>query len=207
MKLTAAAAALMNDAELIQCVIDGDGECFQLLVRRHQDSMYRVAYSLVSDSDAAADVVQDAFVRAYVNLARCRERQRFRVWLLATVRNRALDYLKEKRREDLSLSSDAVTRRAEEFGARTGGGDEEFALRTALQTALAQLSQPLREAFVLRHVEQLSCEDAASVLGTSVSAVKMRVHRAREQLQTWLAPELGWTPEDVTDEQTDSSQE
>jgi RNA polymerase sigma-70 factor, ECF subfamily len=206
MKLTAAAAALMNDTELIERVLDGDPECFQLLVRRHQDSMYRVAYSLVTDSDAAADVVQDAFMRAYVNLARCRDRQRFRVWLLATVRNRALDYLKEKRRADVSLSDESVARRAEDFGATSAAADEEYALRTVLETALAQLSQPLREAFVLRHVEQLSCEDAAGVLGTSVSAVKMRVHRAREQLQAWLAPELGW-PSDVTEDRVDSSDE
>src|SRR5690606_37914332 len=116
--------------------------------------MYRVAFSIVLDDDVAADIVQDAFVRAYVNLARCRDRDRFRVWLLATLRNRGLDYLKEKRRADLSLDIEAVARRAEELGgARTEAEAERFATRSALEAALARLTGPLREAFVLRHVE------------------------------------------------------
>ena len=179
--------AFLSDAELVARVLDGDRDSYQFLVQRHQDSMFRVARALVLDDDVAADIVQDAFVRAYVSLARCRDRSRFRVWLLATLRNRGLDYLKEKRRGDLSLDADGVAQRAELMGAHTGADDERQALRTALETALASLSEPLREAFVLRHVEQLSVEEAAAVLGTSISAVKMRVHRAREQLKGWLA--------------------
>ena len=184
-------AALMSDAELVARVLDGDRDSYQFLVQRHQESMFRVAFALVLDDDVAADIVQDAFVRAYVNLARCRDRSRFRVWLLATLRNRGLDYLKEKRRGDLSLEADGVARRAEMLGARTDAHDERHALRTALEDALARLSEPLREAFVLRHIEQLSVDETAAVLGTSVSAVKMRVHRAREQLQGWLADDYG----------------
>ena len=206
MTVTAAAAALMSDAELIAQILGGDPDCYQMLVQRHQESMYRVAWSMVSDSDAAADIVQDAFVRAYVNLARCRDRDRFRVWLLATVRNRALDWLKEKRRGDLSLSDEHVVRRAESLS--PGRAEQEsFELRTALESALGQLSQPLREAFVLRHVEQLPVEDVAKVLGTGVSAVKMRVMRAREQLQAALAPELGHDFPHVTGSRRQSSDE
>lgn len=183
--------ALMSDAELVARVLAGDQASYQFLVQRHQDSLYRVAYSLVFDDDVAADLVQDAFVRAYVSLARCRDRSRFRVWLLATLRNRGLDYLKEKRRADLSLDADGVAARAEASGAQTAADDERQAMRTALEAALARLSDPLREAFVLRHVEQLSVEETAAVLGTSISAVKMRVHRAREQLQHWLADDFG----------------
>lgn len=198
-------AATMNDAELVARVLAGDHDSFQYLVQRHQDVMFRVAYSLVLDDDVAADIVQDAFVRAYVSLARCRDRSRFRVWLLATLRNRGLDYLKEKRRGDLSLEAEGVARRAEALGAHTDAGDERQALRTALEAALARLSDPLREAFVLRHVEQLSVEETASVLGTSVSAVKMRVHRAREQLKEWLADDWGEDEDDVTPDTLHSS--
>ena len=93
-------AALMSDAELVTRVLGGDRDAYQFLVQRHQEAMFRVAYALVLDDDVAADIVQDAFVRAYVNLARCRDRSRFRVWLLATLRNRGLDYLKEVIIED-----------------------------------------------------------------------------------------------------------
>src|SRR5688500_306930 len=90
-----AALAALGDAELIERVLAGERECFQPLVQRYQESLYRVACALVLDPDAAADIVQDAFVRAYANLARCHDRRRFRFWLLATLRNRGLDYLKE----------------------------------------------------------------------------------------------------------------
>lgn len=198
-------AAAMSDAELVARVLAGDHDSYQYLVQRHQDVMFRVAYSLVLDEDVAADIVQDAFVRAYVSLARCRDRSRFRVWLLATLRNRGLDYLKEKRRGDLSLEAEGVARRAEALGAHTDAEDERQALRTALETALARLSDPLREAFVLRHVEQLTVEETAAVLGTSISAVKMRVHRAREQLKEWLASDWGEDEDDVTGDTLHSS--
>ena len=198
-------AATMSDAELVARVLAGDHDSYQYLVQRHQDIMFRVAYSLVLDDDVAADIVQDAFVRAYVSLARCRDRSRFRVWLLATLRNRGLDYLKEKRRGDLSLEAEGVARRAEALGAHTDAEDERQALRTALEDALARLSDPLREAFVLRHVEQFSVEETAAVLGTSISAVKMRVHRAREQLKEWLAGDWGEDEDDVTGDTLHSS--
>jgi RNA polymerase sigma-70 factor (ECF subfamily) len=159
---------------------------------------------MVVDEDVAADVVHDAFVRAFVSLARCRDRTRFRVWLLATLRNRALDHLKEKRRADLSLSIDSVARRAETAASVEPAADERIALRSALAEALAGLSEPLRDAFVLRHLEELSVEETASVLGTSISAVKMRVHRAREQLQAALGADFGGAG-DVTADRSRSS--
>jgi RNA polymerase sigma-70 factor (ECF subfamily) len=199
------AAAFMTDEDLVGRVIAGEQDYYRFLVQRHQDSLFRVAYSLVLDHDAAADLVQDAFLRAYVSLAQCRDPRSFRVWLLAMLRNRGLDYLKEKRRGDLSLDVDGVARRAESLGAQTEADADRLALRTALESALARLTDPLREAFVLRHVEQLSVEETASVLGTSISAVKMRVHRAREQLQDWLGSDYGDGATDVTSDTIRSS--
>jgi RNA polymerase sigma-70 factor (ECF subfamily) len=193
-----------SDGEIVTRVLAGDRDAYQYLVQRHQESLFRVAYAMVLDEDVAADVVQDAFVRAFVSLARCRDRTRFRVWLLATLRNRALDHLKEKRRADLSLSIDSVARRAETAASVEPAADERIALRSALAEALAGLSEPLRDAFVLRHLEELSVEETASVLGTSISAVKMRVHRAREQLQAALGADFGGAG-DVTADRSRSS--
>ena len=184
-----AAAALLSDAELVDRVLAGEHDFYQALVQRHQESLYRVAFSMALDEDVAADLVQDAFVRAYANLARCQDRRRFRFWLLATLRNRGLDYLKEKRRRDASLSDENVLRRVESSDVEIRDPAERLALRRALDTALERLSPQLREAFVLRHVEQCSIEEVAELLGIGLSAVKMRLHRARLQLQDWLAAE------------------
>jgi RNA polymerase sigma-70 factor (ECF subfamily) len=172
------------DAELIGRVLAGERETFRVLVQRHQPALYRVAYAMVLDRDTAEDMVQDTFVRAYVNLARCRNRARFRFWLLSTLRNRTIDHLKEKRRQDVSMSDEKVARKVELSAAPEP--PQAMDLRSALDGVLERLSLPLREAFVLRHVEDCSFEELAGLLGTSVSAAKMRVHRAREQLLEWL---------------------
>jgi RNA polymerase sigma-70 factor (ECF subfamily) len=185
-----------SDAELIARVLDGDAEEYRALVQRYQAPLFRVAYAMVRDSDVAADLVQDAFVRAYVSLARCRERERFRAWLITLLRNRVLDHLKEKRRKDVSLSDEAVLRRAEAPPAQAPTAGDRWALRASLERALLQLSEPLREAFVLHHVEQLPVAEVAQVLGAGESAIKMRLQRAREQLRSILEPELeakDWT--------------
>lgn len=184
-------APLLSDAELIERVLAGERDFYGAIVQRYQDMMFRVAYAIVLDEEAAADMVQDAFIRAYTNLARCRDRRRFRVWLLATLRHRALDYLRERRRRDASLSDDAVRRAAERRAAEAGGTEaERYALRRELDAALMQLTEPLREAFVLRHIEQCAYDEIAELLGVTVSAAKMRVQRARAQLKDWLEADV-----------------
>lgn len=178
-----AAIALMSDAEIVTGVLAGDVDLYEAIVRRYQERLYRVAMGMVMDADAAADLVQDAFVRAFQNLDQCRDAHRFRFWLLKTLRNRCLDYLKEKRRLDVPLDGPLVNLLPAEDAADPL---ERFAYRTELDRALAVLSPTLREAFVLRHVEELTYEEIAELLDATVSALKMRVMRARELLRAEL---------------------
>jgi RNA polymerase sigma-70 factor (ECF subfamily) len=184
---SAHAGSSAPDAELIGRVLAGERELYRVLVQRHRPALFRVAYTMVLDRDIAEDMVQDTFVRAYVNLARCRNRAGFRFWLLSTLRNRTIDHLKEKRRQDVSMSDEKVLRKVE---LRTAAEPrQEVDLRSALDGVLERLSLPLREAFVLRHLEDCSFEELAGLLEITVSAAKMRVHRAREQLLEWLGPD------------------
>jgi RNA polymerase sigma-70 factor (ECF subfamily) len=184
-------APLLSDAEIVERVLAGERDFFQALVERYQHMLFRVAYTIVLDEETAADIVQDAFIRAYTNLARCRDRRRIRVWLLAMLRHRAIDHLRERRRRDATLSDDAVRRAAERRAAESEvDAAEHHALRRELDAALLQLTESLREAFVLRHIEQCPYEEIAELLGVTVSAVKMRVQRARMQLKDWLEPDV-----------------
>src|ERR671912_1403349 len=92
-----------SDEEVIARVLNGEKQLFEHLVGRYQQAMYRHAVSIVLDHDAAADMVQDAFVRAYLNLRQCRDHSRFRPWLFQTLRHRCLDYLKDASRRNLRL--------------------------------------------------------------------------------------------------------
>ena len=174
-----------EDARLVERVLAGATEHYALLVRRHQDSLYRQARSLDLEEDTAADMVQDALVKAYERLSTCRDPARFRVWVGRILRNRCLDHLKSApRQRDLPLSPELPD------GEETPDRDfERGAVGEALRSALATLPPDQREAFLLKHAEGRSYEEIAEITGTSVSALKMRVHRARDRLQEALAAE------------------
>ena len=173
-----------DDARVIARVLDGDKQQFEHLVEKYQQVLYRYAVAIVFDHDAATDMVQDAFVRAYVNLRGCRDRLRFRAWLFRTLRNRCLDYLKDASRRNVRL--DDVVEPPVDEAAGPAAVAERNEQRAEIRRALAQLAPLLREAFVMHYVEGLPYEVMADLLGVSVSALKMRALRAREALSLAL---------------------
>jgi RNA polymerase sigma-70 factor (ECF subfamily) len=175
-----------DDADVIARVLRGEKQEFEHLVRRYQRTLYRHAVTIVLDHDVAADMVQDAFVRAYVGLRQCREPARFRAWLFRTLRNRCLDHLKEASQRNVRLDD------IEEPPLDEAEGPEKLAERNELgegiRGALAQLPPALREAFVMHYVDGVPYETMAELLDASVSALKMRALRAREALGAALRP-------------------
>ena len=172
-----------SDAEDIRRVLCGDTAHYEVLVRRYQESLYRHAFGMVGDADAAADLVQDSLVKAYSRLATC-DPDRFAAWLFRILRNRCKDYLKSRRRRDLPLLDEgAHAAPAADDPARTL---ERAELGTVVSQALARIPASQREAFLLKHVEGRSYEEMAELLDAGISALKMRVMRAREALQELL---------------------
>ena len=162
-------------------VLHGD---FAKLVQRHQDQLYRYGRGLGLDHDTALDLVQEAFVKAHERRDQCRDPERVRSWLFRIFRNAMLDWVRNVRRTEVPL-----------LDVEEPAGDEDFAerhaLREAIGTALASLPPILREAFLLRHELGHSYEEIAELAGTSLSAAKMRVARARETLREALDPDYG----------------
>ena len=169
-----------SDVDVIARVLDGEKQQFEHLVSRYQRVIYRHAVSIVLDHDIAADMVQDAFVRAYLNLRECRDPARFRAWLFQTVRNRCFDYLKEASRRNVRLEDVEAALLDETDGPAALA--ERSEIRTGIERALATLPPVLREAFVMHYVDGTPYETMASLLGISVSALKMRAQRARHAL-------------------------
>ena len=172
----------ISDAALVARVRTGDRAAFEILVRRHQAFLFRRARWMGLDADTAADMVQDALVKAYENLASCREPNRFGFWVGQIVRNRCLDFLKSAARRSLPLPV---------YLAANHGNPEleerRSRLRSQLNRALAMLPEEQREAFLMKHGEGLSYDEMAELACASVSAMKMRVHRAAEALRDHLA--------------------
>lgn len=168
------------DAELVARVLAGETEAYSTLVRRHQEALYGYARAMALDADTAADIVQDTLIKAYRKLRACREPARFRAWLFRILRNRCLDHLKDVRRMQLPL--DAV----HSGRASVGHYDAGVELRLALAPAFNALPAALRDAFLLKHQAGYSYDEIAEIAGCSVSAAKMRVHRARGALRACL---------------------
>lgn len=174
-----------GDAVVVARVLDGDRDAFRILVRRHQDMLYAHAMRMTGRGDVAADIVQASLVKAYTSLDRCRNPDKFGAWAFRITANRCKDYLKNVRRKDVALEDAAPV-----AGALDPEDDlERSELRRRLDGALARLPEDQREAFVMKHEEGRSYNEMAELLDTSVGALKMRVHRARDMLQELLVEE------------------
>jgi RNA polymerase sigma-70 factor, ECF subfamily len=178
-------AAVQNDQveadqQIIARVLAGHREDFSTLIARYSDALYRHALGMTGSPDVAEDILQMSFIKAYQHLAEVRGR--FDAWVFRIVANGCKDWLKNIRRTHLSYDEDD-----QPSGYATPEEDlDRTELRGDLDRALAALAPSLREAFVMKHVEGRSYEEMADLLGTTVGALKMRVHRAREALQVLL---------------------
>jgi len=172
----------VTDAELVREAVQGSDRAFGELVRRYQDLLYRHAERMTGRQDDAEDVVQSAFIKAHRSLDKCRDPERVGAWLFRIGANACKDFLKSRsdtvsleRVPGLPATADDPERDAE-LGS----------MRDQIERALQSLPAEQREAFVLKHVEGWSYVEMAEALSASVPALKMRVHRAREELQVLL---------------------
>jgi RNA polymerase sigma-70 factor, ECF subfamily len=177
-----------SDSELTRAARSGDGSAFELLAERYYAACLRYAQSQLGQREDAEEAVQDAMVRAFRALLRGAAPESFRPWLLRIVVNRCRSMGARR------------TRRRRLFAhwlARSAPGTSEDPPEIAddmdplLAGALASLKPMLREAFLLKHVEELTYEQMMAVTGASESALKMRVKRAAEQLAAKLRDHSG----------------
>ena len=172
----------MSDAALIGRVLDGDVQAYGVLVARYRDRYARYAVHMLGNREDAEEVLQDSFVRAYRSLARCADRERFGAWLFRILANRCRTAGGRRGRQERIVVHDEAALVA----AAEGPAAERSAWREEIVRALARLDPDQREAFLMKHVEELSYDEMAEVTGAGVSALKMRVKRACERLRVIL---------------------
>jgi RNA polymerase sigma-70 factor (ECF subfamily) len=171
-----------DDLQVVTRVLAGEVALFELLMRRHNQRLFRAARAIVKDDDEAEDVMQEAYVNAYMNLAQFAGRARFASWLtriavheaLARVRKRG-SVLREV--EDEAMSSDRAS-------PEQNASDRE--LRAILTPLVDALPDAFRVVFVLRAVEGLSVEETAECLDLLPETVRTRFFRARRLLRQGL---------------------
>lgn len=178
-----------DERELIARARGGDRDAFGELVRSHQDAVYTLAVRLVGP-DLAADVAQEALIRAWRSLPRFRGEARFSTWLHRITVNVAWTHRRRAARHRASPLED----RFEDPGIGPERAGEMADLRSRIQAALDRLSPGQRAVVVLRDVMQWSHREIAQELGITTTSAKVRLHRARKRLQALLEQDAPWRP-------------
>lgn len=171
-----------SNEELVVASVGGDVAAFAELSRRYRDKYTRFAVRMVGNRDDAEDALQSAFIRAYRNLDRCRNPSRFGAWLYQIVANECRTYATRRARRERRLVRDEL----QLHGAAVDPQYEANETLEDVQYALSRLDVGQREAFLMKHVEQLSYEEMAEITGDGISALKMRVKRACARLKELL---------------------
>jgi RNA polymerase sigma-70 factor, ECF subfamily len=191
------AAESRNEAQIIASILEGNTHEFHNLIRPHERSVYIMALSLLQNEADAEDTAQEAFLKAFRNLANFRGDAKFGTWLVSITLNEARSRLRRRKNikiESLDEAPDgqenvspALLRDWREIPSEALERKE---IRLLLQQAISDLPVIYREVFLLRDVEELSVSESAESLGISIASVKVRLHRARIMLQKKLVPKL-----------------
>jgi RNA polymerase sigma-70 factor (ECF subfamily) len=170
-----------TDAELVDATQRGDLAAFAELSRRYRDRYMRFALRMLGNRDDAEDALQSAFIRAYRAIDRCRDASRVGAWLYQIVANECRSLALRRARRERRIVRDEITLQAT---AAVPPAEQDWV--EDIEYALAQLEIDQREAFVMKHIEQLSYEEMADITGDGISALKMRVKRACARLRDLL---------------------
>ena len=190
--LESAAKSGLTDDEVIRKVRAGEVDLFEVLMRRYNQRVYRVARSILRNDAEAEELAQEAWVRAYEHLDRFEGRAAFSTWLVRILlhegwararRDRRFEELPESAREG-EMKIDVV-----EAGPEREALQKE--VRVLLEAAIESLPDAQRTVFVMREVEQLSTAETAECLDVSEEVVKTRLHRARNSLRRELLAMTG----------------
>lgn len=182
-----------TDEALVQSVLSGDRERFELLVERYQTRLINYLYRMVRNLEEAHDLTQEVFIRVYQALDRYDSQYRFSTWLFRVAQNAAIDVIRKRRIQLVPL-----TRRADEGGEAMVDLELPDGQPTALETlqgreldasiraAIDTLPWEYRELILLRHYGELAYEEIAEVKGMPLGTVKNKLFRARQMLKQYL---------------------
>jgi RNA polymerase sigma-70 factor (ECF subfamily) len=180
------------DKELIAKALSGKQDAYRELMERHRSSIYHIVFKFVREKEAAADLVQETFMKAFASLETYRSEYKFSTWLYRIAANAAIDSLRRQRIKTLSLDSaaDLDDNRGEidvpDYSYHPEKDMEERDRRVSIQDAIDSLPEKYRMVILFRHKEDRSYEEIAAALNIPVGTVKARIFRARELLKKKL---------------------
>jgi RNA polymerase sigma-70 factor (ECF subfamily) len=182
----------LSDEDVVSRVLGGETELYEIIMRRYNQRLYRVAWSIVHNAAEAEDVIQDAYVRAYTNLCQFAGQAKFATWLTRIAVNEAQARLRRARRQvQMPVDRNDEERQFPSGEPSPEARASEDEARTLLESAIGALPPDYRSVFMLREVEGLSTAETAECLEINEDNVKVRLHRSRRMLREELSARTG----------------
>ena len=181
-----------QEAAIVRKVLGGDANAFETLVLEYEKNVYNIALRMTGNSEDAADMTQEAFIKAYNSLQSFRGDSKFSVWLYRIVSNVCLDFLRSKnRRPTVSLSVEDDDGEDAQLDVADESQSPELLLdrkltRDSVRRGLDSLPPDYRQILLLREIQGLSYDEIAQALSLEVGTVKSRIFRARKRLCIFL---------------------
>ena len=189
--------AARTDQEIVVLARGGEEAAYRELVRRYERPLFSLLYRMVRDRELAEDLAQETFVKALNAIESYRPEYKFSSWIFKIANNAAIDHLRRRELDTLSLEGsphaetpEAIEATALQIGDRQESPLDEVEARELggeIETAIAKLRPEYRACILLRHVEGRAYEEIAEILGLPLGTVKTYIHRARNELRRELA--------------------
>ena len=182
----------IKESEVIQRVLDGEKELYEILVRRNNQKLYRAIRSYVKEEAEIEDIMQDTYVKAFQKLYQFRMESTFSTWLIRIGINETLARLKQKGKlfytHEKKLNEKANTILEIPDNKQLNPQDKmiDREAKQVLENAIDSLDTKYRSVYVLREIEEMSIREISTALDLSESNVKVRLHRAKEMLKEKL---------------------
>jgi RNA polymerase sigma factor (sigma-70 family) len=180
----------LDDAALVERARQRDPAAFWLIIKRHNQRLYRVACGVLEDHTEAEDVLQETYIHAFTHLPDFRGEARLSTWLTRIALNEALSRVRQRRP---MVGMETIESMAAPFSAHEFDPEQAAALadiRRLLERAVSGLPEPYRIVFVMRDIEEMSIEETALLLDLRPQTVSTRLHRARKLLRQALQDRL-----------------
>jgi len=178
----------MTDAEIVERVRAGETALFEILMRRHNQRIYRAARAVIKDEADTEDVMQQAYINAFTHLSQFQDRSQFSTWLTRITVHEALARRRKWKPEETSEDVMETLTSPQPDPERQAYAAE---LRRVLEAAVDSLPETYRLVFMLRDIEGLSTSETAAGLELGDEAVKTRLHRARAMVRSAITERVG----------------
>jgi RNA polymerase sigma-70 factor (ECF subfamily) len=186
----------VSDQQVVAFAQEGREDAYRELIKRYERPVFSLIYRMVRDKETAEDLAQETFIKVLNNINRYRPEFKFSSWLFKIANNIAIDHLRRRQVDTISIegSPDAITAeraRATSVTVTSGGESplEELESReigASIEKAIARLRPEYRACIILRHVEDYSYDEIAEIVKLPLGTVKTYIHRARQELREYL---------------------